>query len=281
MVKLSMDGGFTCPNRDGTKGYGGCIFCSERGSGDNASSVDEQIELLSAKWPNAGYIAYFQSFTNTYGPAKELREKYHAVLSDSRIEGLAIATRPDCLPEDVLELLAELREKTYLWVELGLQTIHEKTADFINRGNNLTEYDRATSRLKSLDIPFVTHMILGLPGEDSAMMHETLKYCCDSGARGLKFHLLNLVKNTRLAEIMPDYMPFDSPEEYISLVADLLEETPQEIVMHRLSADSPAKLLIAPKWCYRKRLIIDGIRAELVRRGTYQGYRSGVSLPSL
>ena len=271
MVKLSLPGGTTCPNRDGTCGTGGCLFCSAGGSGENASDIDGQIALLSPKWKNAGYLAYFQSFTATYGPVEELREKFYGALADPRIEGIAIATRPDCLGDEVLDLLAEIASSHFLWVELGLQTIHEETARRINRGYPLSVYDEAMARLRALGIPVVTHLILGLPGETREDMEASVRYAVRAGTWGLKLHLLNVVRGSRLAAEMPDYMPFDAPEEYISLVADLLEIIPPEVVIHRLSGDARAEELIAPKWSYRKRLILNGIEAELKRRGTFQG----------
>ncbi len=274
MVKLSLDGGFTCPNRDGTKGFGGCSFCSEMGSGDNASSIDRQIDLLSEKWKNAGYIAYFQSFSNTYGDVEELRTKYDAALSDPRIQGLAVSTRPDCLSEEVLDLLSEYKDKTFFWTELGLQSINPKTMEDMNLCYDLSDYRKAAEGLKARDIPFVAHIILGLPGESRQDMFDTVEYAVNSGSRGLKLHLFNLVKGTKLARENPDYQAFSSPQEYISLVADLLEIIPSHIVMHRLSADTRAELLISPKWAYRKKLILDGIKHELINRGTYQGYNS-------
>ena len=271
MVKLSLDGGFTCPNRDGKKGYGGCKFCSARGSGENASTIESQITLLSSKWKNACYIAYFQSFTNTYGRAEDLMRKYDQALKDPRIEGLAISTRPDCLPEEVLDLLSEYAEKTFLWVELGLQTVNPRTMADMNLCYDLRDYGRASFELVKRGIPFVTHILLGLPGDSRDDMIRTLDYAISSGSRGIKFHLFNLLKGTALADEMPDYEAFSSKEEYISLVADLLERTPSEVVIHRLSADSPLDILISPKWAYRKKLILDGIRNELINRNSYQG----------
>ena len=269
VIKLSLDGGFTCPNRDGTCGVGGCIFCSAGGSGELASTIPDQITLLSGKWPNVKkYLAYFQSHTSTYAPVSELREKYDRALAQPNIAGLVIATRPDCLGPDVLDLLREYRDRTFLWVELGLQTIH---GDHINRGYDLPVYDKAMADLHSLGIPAVTHLILGLPGETKEQMHETVRYVCDAGAAGLKLHLLNVIKGTALAEMYPGYVPFSSIEEYVQLVCDLLEEIPQEVVMHRLTADVPRPMLLAPEWSYRKRTILNGIAAELTRRGSWQG----------
>lgn len=280
-IKLSIDGGFTCPNRDGSKGYGGCIFCSDSGSGDMASSgddiskvLDSQIAILSKKWPDAKYIAYFQSHTNTYAPVEVLRKKFADALSDSRISGVVIATRPDCLGDDVLDLLSELNKKTFIWVELGLQSIHPHTSDFINRCYDLSVYDEACNKLKGLGIKFVTHIILGLPGESRQDMIDTVKYVCRSGTWGIKLHLLNITKNSRLAKTHSDYTPFESIDDYARMVCDLLEIIPYEIVIHRLTADTPRKNLISPPWSYQKRTILNGIYHEMFRRGSIQGCKS-------
>jgi len=273
-VKLSIDGGFTCPNRDGAKGKGGCAFCSEHGSGELSSDIPGQIKLLSGKWPDVSrYIAYFQSYTSTYAPAEELRQKYRAALGHKNVVGLAIATRPDCLPPDVLSLLAELKEQTFLWMELGLQTINEMTAQAMNRCYPLKVYDEATEKLSALDIPVVTHLILGLPGESRKDMFDSVKYVCGRKPFGLKLHLLNVVKGSPMEKLYPGYTPFGSPGEYIGLVCDLLETIPSEVTMHRLTGDVPRRLLIAPEWSYKKRTILNGISNEMKRRGSYQGCR--------
>ena len=271
-VKLSLDGGFTCPNRDGTLGFGGCSFCSERGSGDNASTIEEQIELVSQKWKNvAAYIAYFQNYTGTYAPVDKLKSLYYDALSNPSIKGLAIATRPDCLSHENIELLKEINEKTYLWIELGLQTTNDLVAESFGRGYKTEVYYEAIEKLRDANIKTVTHILLGLPGETRNDMMQTVKDVCNNPVWGLKFHLLNLVKETRLAEEMPNYMPFESPDEYANLICDILENVPEEIVIHRLSADSPKELLIAPKWAYRKRLLLDLIFDTMEKRGSYQG----------
>ena len=280
-IKLSIDGGFTCQNRDGSKGYGGCIFCSDSGSGDMASSgdniskvLDSQIVILSKKWPDAKYIAYFQSHTNTYAPVEILREKYMDALSDPRISGIVIATRPDCLGDDVLNLLSELNKKTLMWVELGLQSIHPQTSEFINRGYNLSVYDDACNKLSKRGIKFVTHIILGLPGESRQDMIDTVKYVCKSGTWGIKLHLLNITKNSRLAKTHSDYTPFESIDDYVGMVCDLLEIIPYKIIIHRLTADTPRKNLISPLWSYKKRTILNGIYHEMFQRGSIQGCKS-------
>ena len=286
-VKLSLDGGFTCPNRDGTLGHGGCSFCSERGSGDNASTIQEQIRLLSTKWPNvSSYIAYFQNFTGTYAPVDRLRHLYYGALEQPGVHGLAIATRPDCLSEEILELLSEINDATFLWIELGLQTTNDYIARSFGRCYDTSVYYDAVEKLSSRDIRVVTHLLFGLPGETKDSMRNSLTDVIESGVWGLKFHLLNLVRGTRMAAENPDYMPFSTPEEYVSMICDFLEITPYDMVIHRLSADTPAELLIAPKWAYRKRLIINMILSELKKRDTRQGVSSGTiisgpNLPSL
>lgn len=311
-VKLSIDAGFTCPNRDGTCGYGGCAFCSGEGSGELASpvystsrvsvntmhqeeeiirtngthkhgdypesefsaSISEQISRLSEKWPDAAYLAYFQSHTNTYAPVEELRQKYYAALNDPRIEGIVIATRPDCLGDDVLDLLEEINEDRFMWVELGLQTIHQATSDAMGIGYTLDEYDRAVSELASRGIRVVTHLILGLPGETQDMMLDSVRYVCSRPVFGIKLHLMNIVRTSRLAGIMPDYMPFGSIEEYVDLVVRCLEIIPPDITIHRLTGDVPRRLLISPEWSYRKRTILNAINRELAIRNTRQGIHS-------
>lgn len=283
IVKLSIDGGFTCPNRDGTKGTGGCIFCSAAGSGDLASDIPSQIRLLSDKWPNAKYLAYFQSHTNTYAPASELRRKYSQALEYPGVVGLVIATRPDCLSDEVLDLLSEFNRKTFLWVELGLQTIHEETASLINRCYPLSVYDQAVAGLNERGIRVVTHLIFGLPGESQKQMLDSVRYVCrdlsgqtspDHVPRrifGIKLHMLNLVRGSQMEKLYPDYVSFQSIEEYIDLVISALEIIPPEITIHRLSGDAPRPTLIAPEWSYKKRTILNGIHKALRDRKTWQG----------
>ncbi len=286
VIKLSIDGGFTCPNRDGTKGVGGCIFCSAGGSGELSGDLPGQIRLLSKKWPKVtDYIAYFQAHTSTYAHVDILRRKFSQALDHPGVLGLAVATRPDCLSEDVLDLLSEINQKTFLWVELGLQTIHEKTAETINRCYPLSCYDSAVSALFQRDIRIVTHLILGLPGENRQDMLSSVRYVCKplknsvdtvKGKEhifGLKLHLMNVVSGSAMEKLMPEYVPFDSLNEYVSLVCDILETIPPEITIHRLTGDVPRQLLIAPKWSYQKRTILNGIMKEMSRRGSRQGCR--------
>lgn len=287
VIKLSLDAGFTCPNRDGTKGIGGCIFCSAEGSGDFASDIPGQIRLLSKKWPTGKYIAYFQSHTNTYAPVEALREKYYQALEYPGVIGIAIATRPDCLSPETLELLSELDRKTFLWIELGLQTVHEDTARLINRCYPLSVFDQAVDELSGLRIRTVAHLILGLPGEDREDMLESIRYVSGKNIFGVKLHLMNVLKGTKLAEFYPDRIHIPKKEEYINLVVDALEIIPAHITIHRVTADAPRSLLIAPEWGYEKRSILNGIDKEFRNRGSYQGRESGfydssgANLPSL
>jgi len=277
IIKLSLDAGFTCPNRDGTKGVGGCSFCSPEGSGELSSDMIGQMALLSTKWPTTtGYLAYFQSHTNTYGHVDQLRALYLEALSTPNVVGIAIATRPDCLGEEVLDLLEALNNQTFLWVELGLQTIHEDTAIRMNRGYPLSSYDEAVADLAKRNIRIVTHLILGLPGESKQDMVDSVRYVTQPNPDnhriyGLKLHLLNVIKGSALEKDYKGYVPFASPEEYIDLVCDLLPLIPPEITIHRLTGDVPRKLLVSPEWSYKKRTILNGILREMTRRGKKQG----------
>ncbi|EOD01193.1 TIGR01212 family radical SAM protein [Caldisalinibacter kiritimatiensis] len=280
VIKLSLDGGFTCPNRDGTIGRRGCLFCSEEGSGEFAAprrlsitkQIKQQIEFLSPKWKTGKYIAYFQNFTNTYSTVEDLRRKYIEAISYKGVVGLAIATRPDCLPDDVLDLLEELSKKTYLWVELGLQSIHEKTAKLIRRGYDLSCFEEAVDKLRKRNINIVTHLILGLPNETREDILETVKYVAKKDIQGVKLHLLHILKNTDLCEYYYKHpFPLLSKEEYISLVVDALELLPPEMVIHRLTGDGAKDLLVGPRWSLHKLAVLSGIDKELKRRDSYQG----------
>ncbi|NLY82710.1 MAG: TIGR01212 family radical SAM protein [Clostridiales bacterium] len=270
-IKLALDGGFTCPNRDGTKGYGGCAFCSAKGSGEFASTIDKQIELLSVKWPKAKYLAYFQNHTNTYAPIEELREKYYEALNNPLIEGIVIGTRPDCIDDEVLNLLSEINKNYFMWVELGLQTSNEKTSDFFNLKYTLIDFENSIEKLKSKDIKTVVHLILGLPGESEEDMFNSVRYVCEKQVFGIKLHMLNLVKNSTLASLMPSYTSFDSIDDYVDLVIRILEIIPKDITMHRLTADAPRSILLTPEWSYKKLTILNSINNELVKRDTCQG----------
>ncbi|MDF2533289.1 MAG: family radical protein, partial [Clostridia bacterium] len=226
IFKISLDAGFTCPNRDGSISTGGCIFCSPRGSGDFAGTCSDLVqqfeevrEMMSKKWKNGKYIVYFQAYTNTYGDIATLREKYYSVLNLEGVVGIAIATRPDCLNAEVLDLLAEIGAKKYLWVELGLQTIHQSTADIINRGYPLETYVKAVRELKQRNIDVVTHVILGLPGETKEEMLQTVEFVANTDTQGIKLHLLHLVKDTGLVELHEKgQLRIMDMEEYTELI---------------------------------------------------------------
>ena len=273
-IKLAIDGGFTCPNRDGAKGTGGCIFCSDSGSGEFASDIEDQIRLFSDKWPRAKYLAYFQNHTNTYAPVSELREKYYTILANPKIEGLVIGTRPDCLSEEVLDLLSEISHTHFLWVELGLQTIHDETAHLINRCYDLSVFDDAMRRLSARGIKAVVHLILGLPGESREQILDSVRYVASMPELfGMKLHLLNIVKGSQMEFTYPDYQPFASIEEYVNLVVDCLEIIPPEVTIHRLTGDAPRSILINPPWSFNKRTILNGINDRLNLLDSWQGKR--------
>lgn len=279
-AKISLDAGFTCPNRDGTLGTRGCLFCSAGGSGDFAEdaalSIAEQIEKGKAqtakKWENPAYIAYFQAFTNTYAPAALLRQKYDAALACAGVEGLSIATRADCLPEDVLDLLAEYQKRTKLWVELGLQTAKEATADYIRRGYPNTVFERAVLELAKREIPIVVHIILGLPGETKADMLATIAYLNRLPIQGVKLQLLHVPADSDLAEIYlsGEYQPLEK-EEYIALAADCIAHLREDLVLHRLTGDGDRKTLLAPLWSLDKRGVLNGLHRCLKENGIRQG----------
>ena len=275
VYKLALNGGFTCPNRDGTLDTRGCIFCSAGGSGEFAGdakkSITEQIEegkrLVAEKIHDGKYIAYFQAYTNTYAPVDRLRALFSEAIDHPDIVALSVATRPDCLPEDVLDLLSELNRIKPVWVELGLQTIHEKTAEYIRRGYPLSVYDKAVSDLRRRDLEVITHVILGLPGESIDDMKKTVDYVCRSGATGIKLQLLHILKNTDLEkEYLAGKVAVMSEEEYISLIADLLQQIPRDIVVHRLTGDGDKKLLVAPLWSANKKHVLNALRAALKTR---------------
>jgi uncharacterized protein len=282
VMKISLDAGFTCPNRDGKVSKGGCIFCNESGSGDfTGESINlvkqfyEGVELMARKWKKGKYIAYFQAYTNTYGPIEELREKYYSILDLEGVCGIAIATRPDCLSEEVLELLCEINQKKFLWVELGFQTSKEETVELINRGYENEVYSKAAKKLRALGINFVTHIIFGLPGETSQDMYETLKFVIATKPWGVKFHLLHLMKDTKLESFYQGgKLKFLERNEYVDLIINALEMLPEDIVVHRLTGDSPRRLLIGPTWSTDKWDVLNGIDKGLEERGSWQGRRA-------
>ena len=273
IYKISLDGGFTCPNRDGKTGTRGCIFCSKGGSGDFAESremsITKQIESgkkkVERKIKSGKYIAYFQAFTNTYAPVEMLRQKYEEAINHSDIVALSIATRPDCLGDDVLRLLDEMNKIKPVFVELGLQTIHQKSAKYIRRGYDLNVYDKAVRDLKKIGVNVVVHVILGLPNESENDMLETVKYVCESGANGIKLQLLHVIDGTDLAK---DYekglfktLEFD---EYVNLIVKCVKIIPKDIVIHRLTGDGAKKDLIAPLWSADKKRVLNAINKALM-----------------
>ena len=272
VYKISLDGGFTCPNRDGKTGTRGCIFCSKGGSGDFAESremsITEQIEngkkKVEKKIKSGKYIAYFQAFTNTYAPVEMLRQKYEEAINHPDIVALSIATRPDCLGDDVLRLLDEMNKIKPVFVELGLQTIHQKSAKYIRRGYDLSVYDKAVRDLKKIGVNVVVHVILGLSNESENDMLETVKYVCESGANGIKLQLLHVIDGTDLAK---DYkkglfktLEFD---EYVNLIVKCVKIIPKDIVIHRLTGDGAKKDLIAPLWSADKKRVLNAINKAL------------------
>lgn len=272
VYKLALNGGMTCPNRDGTKGDKGCIFCSAGGSGDFAESsclsVTQQIELaknrVSKKIKSGMYIAYFQAYTNTYAPIEYLEKIYTEAISHPDIVALAIATRPDCLPDDVIELIARLNRIKPVWVELGLQTIHQRTADYIRRGYTLDVYDGAVRRLIENSIEIVTHVIIGLPGESEEDMLSTVKYVCGGGISGIKLQLLHVLKNTDLAlDYNAGKFEVLTMERYIEIIRKCVEIIPKSVVIHRMTGDGAKKDLIAPLWSANKKLVISELAKAL------------------
>lgn len=268
VYKISINGGFTCPNRDGTLGTRGCIFCSAGGSGDFAEdprlSVTQQIEKGKARVQNkiksGKYIAYFQAFTNTYAPVEVLRKKFTEAIEHPDIVMLSVATRPDCLPDDVIDLLAQLNTIKPVSVELGLQTIHQKSADYIRRGYNLACFDDAVCRLKEAGLEVVCHIILGLPGESKSDMLQSVDYACKSGINGIKLQLLHVLKNTDLEkEYRAGKFKTLTFEEYLDIIKSCVKIIPKEIVIHRLTGDGAKKDLIAPLWSADKKKVLNAI----------------------
>lgn len=278
LYKISLNGGMSCPNRDGKLDVRGCIFCSAGGSGDFAPDrsipLDEQIEdakrRVSSKYKGTHYIAYFQAYTNTYAPVEKLRALFMPVIKREDIAVLSIATRPDCLSDEVLDLLRELNDIKPVWIELGLQTIHEKTADYIRRGYSLPVYDKAIRDLEAIGIHTITHLILGLPGETKEDMLQSVRYVSNCGSQGIKLQLLHVLKGTDLAS---DYekglfrtLLFD---EYIDLLADCVRLLPRDMIVHRLTGDGPKNLLIAPMWSADKKRVMNAIHQRLKKEGLY------------
>lgn len=285
LYKISLNGGFTCPNRDGTLGSRGCIFCSAGGSGDFAedphASIAAQIEAgkkkVEKKMKSGGhYIAYFQAYTNTYAPLERLEALFTAAISHPDIRVLSVATRPDCIPEETVALLARLNRIKPVWVELGLQTIHEESARYIRRGYPLAVYEDALRRLKEAGLTVITHVILGLPGETREDMLETIKYLAkgikDTRTDGIKLQLLHVLRNTDLAEdYLTGHFSVMTLEEYLPLLADCVRRLPPDMVVHRITGDGPKNLLLAPLWTGNKRLVLNAITRYFKEEQVQQG----------
>ena len=272
LYKIALNGGFTCPVRDGTLDTKGCIFCSAGGSGEFAEdgrlSITEQIEhgkaRVAKKIRGGKYIAYFQAYTGTYAPAERLRKLYEEALSYPDVAALSVATRPDCLPKDVLDLLEELNKVKPVWVELGLQSIHERTARYIRRGYPLSVYDEAVRALKKRGITVITHLILGLPGETAEDMCASVRYVCDGRTDGIKLQLLHILKGTDLArEYQAGRVSVLREDEYIDILKKCVPLIPGDVVVHRLTGDGDKKLLIAPLWSADKKHVLNRIRKEV------------------
>ena len=281
LYKLTLSSGCTCPNRDGKCGAGGCIFCSSGGSGEfaapNTLTLDEQIQIakerISGKPHSDKYIAYFQSFTNTYGDLKHLSDLYNAVALRPDISVISIATRPDCLDDDVLRMLAEVKQKKPVWVELGLQTSNPDSARYIRRGYENEVYKRAVEKLNEAGIKVITHVIIGLPGETFEDYSETVKYACDCGTWGLKLQLLHVLEGTDLAsDYYSDKVPLLTMEEYVDVICRLIEMIPPDVVIHRLTGDGQKKILIAPKWSGDKKRVLGTLAYEMQKRNIKQGH---------
>lgn len=280
VYKISINGGMTCPNRDGTLSTEGCIFCSGKGSGDfsteSTMDINAQIECAIEKVRNKikedKFIAYFQSFTNTYAPVEYLEKIFTQAINHPKVIALSIGTRPDCLETEVLKLLDRLNQIKPVFVELGLQTIHTKTADYINRCYPLEIFDIAVKNLKAININVIVHVIIGLPGETKEMIYSTVKYVGKSGADGIKLQLLHVLEHTKLAE---DYKKgkFEvlTLEEYTNIICHCIEIIPKNMVIHRITGDGPKKILIAPKWSGNKKLVLNTINNELQKRNIIQG----------
>jgi len=276
-LKICIDGGFTCPNRDGAKGKLGCIFCSEKGSGDhiNKTNITEQINnyFSSYKSQRANkFIAYFQNFSNTYDSLENLKLKYDSALIDERIVSLAVATRPDCINEDIVKLLKSYTDKYYVWVELGLQTSDEKTANIINRHYTNEQFSKAVRLLNKYNIDVVTHIMVGLPNETKTDLENTVSFINKHDVQGLKIHSTYVVENTVLADMYKKgkYIPI-SLEDYINSVIYILTHINPNIIIHRISGDAPKNLLLAPSWNSHKKLVLNGVNKIMEEKKLWQG----------
>ena len=282
VYKVSLNAGFTCPNIDGTKGYGGCIYCSKTGSGEFGGNINDDLitqfnkvkEVMDKKW-HGKYIAYFQARSNTYAPVNILKEKYETVLKLDNVIGLFIATRCDCITDECLDYLTLLNKRTYLTIELGLQTIHESTSKLINRGHTLKEFTDTVKKLRERNIDVVVHIINGLPYETKEMMLETVKFVNKLDIQGIKIHMLNIIKDTPLETLYnKEHFHVLTKEEYIDIVISELELLDSKIVIHRITADPDPKTLIEPTWLLKKTVLLNDIDKEMKRRNTYQGIKT-------
>ena len=273
VYKIALNGGFTCPNRDGTIGYGGCIFCSEGGSGefagDPSMSITRQIEegkkRVGSKIRDGKFIAYFQAYTGTYADVSHLERLYTEAVSHPDIAALSIGTRPDCLGEDVLSLLSKINEIKPVWIELGLQTIHERSVSYIRRGYELPVFDEAVSHLRALGIEVIVHVILGLPGESREDMLQTVRYVCSKDINGIKLQLLHILKGTDLYdEFIKGSVRILSEDEYIDTLRECVKIIPDRVVIHRLTGDGDKKLLVAPLWSADKKHVWNRIQREVL-----------------
>lgn len=280
VYKISLDAGFSCPNRDGTLNGTGCIFCSERGSGDFAGdrdfSIEKQFEdirtMMERKWHSGKYIAYFQAYTNTYADPEVLRRKYQEAVSQEGVVALSIATRPDCLGQEVLDVLAEFRDRVYTFVELGLQCVSDRTGRIINRGYDLPVFEEAVKNLRALGIDVVVHVIFGLPGEDREDMLATVRYLSGKDIQGIKFHLLHLMKDTPMISLHErGKLTFLEMDEYVSLIAESIAMLPENVVIHRTTGDAPRDLLVGPMWSLKKWEVLNAIDAYFEEHDLYQG----------
>lgn len=280
IYKVALDGGMSCPNRDGTLGTGGCIFCSAGGSGDFAASralgiteqIDSQIAQITQKRPVNRYIAYFQAYTNTYAPAEYLEDLFWEAISHPRVAAVSIGTRPDCLPQKTVELLASLNRQKPVWVELGLQTIHERTARYIRRGYQLPCFADAVERLHQSGLEIIVHTILGLPGESKEDVLETMAYLNRLPIQGIKLQLLHVLKGTDLArDYQAGLFQVLSMDEYLNLLISCLEHLRPDLVIHRLTGDGPRDLLIAPQWSSAKRTVLNQLHHRMKEMHTWQG----------
>ena len=273
MYKLALNGGMNCPNRDGLIDTRGCIFCSAGGSGDLAcTNVDDAKKLISNKYTGNNFIAYFQSYTNTYADVSYLRNLFMPVINNPDVKILSIATRPDCLDDSVITLLDELNKIKPVWIELGLQTIHKNTSDYIRRGYELDIFTDAVKRLNNSDIKVIVHMILGLPGESDEMMLDTARFIANSGAWGIKLQLLHVLKGTDLADDYNNHL-FETMtiDNYIRLIGRIIELLPPDMVIHRLTGDGPKKILIAPLWSADKKRVHNSLMQYFTNNNIIQG----------